>query len=230
MLIEDLTSKLKADQNVLAVALCSGESGSSPEGMPRQDILVLVSVMPFDLDMFGRKQMRSHGVDAILTYYRPDRLRIAIEDEAGCWLISGMVLYSKTVYDPNKILFGLRKLVNSIPDEVHKVVFERWLAEAKAFPSMVLSRMSVTKGSPREKLLGDQAPVARCLFLVNRNPPQNESSLLEDLMSLPTLPPGIKELFDIVDAFEVHDLRAFKRAQKSYAGTIAGIEDLARRA
>lgn len=223
---EEVTSKLKADQNVLAVALRDAGLREAESDISRLDFLVLVSSMPFDLDMFGRKRVRRQGVETVLTYYRPERLRTAIEDEAGCWFVSGLVLYSKTLYDPKNLFFDMRKLVNSISEDRRRAAIDSWLAAAKAYPSMVFSRMSLKKGSRLEMLLGDQAPVARALFLINSKPPRGETSLVDDLLNLPRLPPRFEDLFGIIDAFQIRDLKKFKQAQKGYAIFIAELERL----
>lgn len=227
LLVEAVVSKLRADENVLAIALCDVGSAAVEKSIPRLDLLVLVSSMPFDLDMFGRKRVRRQNIETVLTYYRPERLRTAIEDEAGCWFASGLVLYSKTIYDPTSLFLAMRRLVNSISEDKRRVAIDSWVAAAKAYPSMVFNRMSLRRGSRLEMLLGDQAPVARALFLINSKPPRGETSLLEDLLNLPKLPPRFEDLFGIIDAFQIRDLKKFKQAQKGYATFIAEIERLA---
>jgi len=226
LLVEEVTSKLKADDNVLAIARCDIGSAAVEDSIPRLDLLVLVSSMPFDLDMFGRKRVRRQNVETVLIYYRPERLRTAIEDEAGCWFASGLVIYSKTIYDPKDLFLALRGLVNSISEDRRRVAIDSWVAAAKAYPSMVFNRMPLKKGSRLEMLLGDQAPIARALFLINSKPPRGETSLLEDLLNLPRLPPRFEDLFGIIDAFQIRDLKKLKQAQKSYATFIAEIERL----
>lgn len=225
-IVYELTSKFKEDSNVLAIALCTRPDSRSEKD--RLDFLVIVSRMPFDLDLFGRKKLDVKGVQVAVTYYREDRLRTAIDEEAGCWLVSGMVLYSESIHDPYGILVRLRKAVNSIPSKARMEALSTWLNQARAFPAVIYSR-NKTDATPEENILGEQAAIARSLFLLNGRPPQDDSSLLSEMMGLQIRPQGLEGLFDIVSSFDKYNSKKFRRAEKDYAALISNIEDLARK-
>ncbi len=224
-IVGELTNKLKEDPNVLAVALCPKTSPTKDKG--QLDFLVIVSRMPFDLDLFGRKRLEIRGVPITLTYYREERLKTAIEEEAGCWLVSGKVLYSESLHDPNKLLLKMRKAVNAVTSRAKMDALSSWLNQARAFPALVYSQKR-PDSTPEESVLGEQAAIARSLFLLNGKPPQDQSSLLTEMMELPRLPQGIKGLFDIANSFDKQKPKKFRRAEKDYIALIAEIEDLAR--
>lgn len=224
-IVEELMSKFKKDPNVLAIALCTRPESSTEKN--RLDFLVVVSKMPFDLDLFGRKKLNVQGYPVVITYFREERLRTAITEEAGCWLVSGMVLYSDTLHDPFGILLRLRKAVNSVPLKARMDALYTWLNQARAFPVVIYGRKK-TDGPPEENILGEQAPIARSLFLLNGRPPQFDSTIFSEMMDLQIRPQGLEDLPDIVNSFDKYKSKKFRKAEKDYVALISEIEDLAR--
>jgi hypothetical protein len=224
----DLVERLKADANVVAVALCPQVESGPGEKAPALEILVVVSRMPFDLDMLGMKNVVVNGSTVALYYVTPERLSAAIDDEAGCWFTSGRVLYSETMHDQKGLLVGLRKKVNSIPREKRLAAFEMWFKEAKAFPAIALQRGITAKDTPDMILLRDDAALARSLFLLNSRPPRGPSSLVDDVMALEKLPSGIQAIADILVGMDRLNLKKFEKARRAYNDLISEVKSLAK--
>ncbi len=215
----EMTAKLTADQNVLAVAVCAGQE---KEDKPIE-LLIVVSRIPFDLDGYGRRTVKWRDSALLLSHYTPQWLKATIDDEAGCWMTSGKVLYSKTTHDPGGVLLSLRKAVNSVNAEDRMAAFRRWLDEASAFPAIVLRRgPSLTTASQRT-LLRDNPALARALFLLNGQPPRSEETMLDDLMELERLPPGAGEITQVIRGLDRYDLKRFEEARKKYEAFIQGV-------
>jgi len=224
----ELTEKLKVDANVVAVALYPQVEPSPGEDAPALEMLVVVSRMPFDLDMLGMKKVIVSGSAIALFYVTPERLRAAIDDEAGCWFTSGRVLYSGTLYDQKGILVGLRKAVNSVSRERRSATFETWFEEAKAFPAIALQRGITSMDTPDMILLRDDPALARALFLLNSRPPRGPVLLMEDAMSLQKLPSGFQAITDILKGLDRLNLKKFEKARKAYSDLISDIRSLAK--
>jgi hypothetical protein len=223
----ELAERLKADDNIVAVALCPQVEPAPGEEAPAPEMLVVVYRMPFDLDMLGMKRVLVGGSSVALFYVTPERLRAAIDDEAGCWFTSGRVLYSETVHDPKGILVELRKTVNSVTKERRSAAFETWFKEAKAFPAIALRRGITSMDDPEMILLRDDAALARALFLLNSRPPRGPASLIEDIMSLQRLPSGFHAIADILKGLDRLNLKKFEKARKAYNDLISDVKSLA---
>jgi len=224
----EMTERLKVDDNVEAVAL-SPKSRPSP-GVETSvlEMLVVVSKMPFDLDMLGMKKVVVNGSKVALFHATPERLSTAIDDEAGCWFSSGRILYSEILYDQKGIIVGLKKMVNSVPRVRRLAAFDAWFKEAKAFPTIAYQRGITAKDAPDMILLRDDAALARTLFLLNSRPPRGPSSLMEDVMALGILPSGMKAIADILKGLDRFNLRKFQKARKAYNGLISEVKSLAK--
>ena len=191
VIARELATTLRSDKNIMAVALCGGRDKTWSSADAPSEMLIVVSRMPLDLDGFGRRVVKRQDFSFLLTHYTPQWLETSIEEEAGCWLVSGRVLYSKTLFDSGENLLELRKAVHSATKEKRMEAYKRWLAEARAFPAILLARgPSLTTASQRT-LLRDDPALARVLFLLNGVPPSSEESLIDDMLRLERLPPGI---------------------------------------
>ena len=224
----ELTERLKADANVVAVAFCPQVEPGPGEEAPILEMLVVVSRMPFDLDMLGMKRVVVSGTAIALFHVTPERLRAAIDDEAGCWFTSGRVLYSETLYDPKGMLVDLRKAVNSVSKERRSAAFETWFKEARAFPAIALRRGIASIGAPDMILLRDDAALARAMFLLNSRPPKRPESLMEDIMDLQRLPSGFQAITDILKGLDRLNLKKFEKARKAYSDLISDVRSLAK--
>jgi len=223
-----LTEGLKDDANVIATALCPQVELGMGGSAVAIEVLVIVSRMPFDLDLLGMKKVVASGVEAALFYITPERLKAAIDDEAGCWFTSGRILYSETLFDEKGIMVGLRKAVNSVTRERRLAAFETWFKEAKAFPTIALQRGITSMDAPDMILLRDDSALARALFLLNSRPPRGPSTLNEDVMSLQKLPSGFQAIHDILKGLDRLNLKKFEKARKAYNELISEVRSLAR--
>ena len=229
LIAQEMTEKLKADEDVLAVALCGPETPRGADGVQSLELLVVVSRIPFDLDMFGRKKTTHQGSTATLSFARPERLRTAIDDEAGCWFTSGKILYGKSLHDPGGVLVDLKRAVNSVPKEKRMAAFRLLFREAREFPAILTRAGSERKRHDEVTLLGDNPAFVRTLFLVNGKPPRSEETLLDDVMELERLPQGIEVISGLMNEFDRYApmTMKFKRAEREYSRIMMGIERLA---
>ena len=210
---------LVSGKDVLAIAVCPrGDDDKPPE------ILLVVSKVSLDLDGYGRKFILWQDSQLQLSHYTPQRLETAIEEEAGCWLISGKVLFSKTVHDPADVLTVLRKTVNSVPYDKRMALLGRTIDEARAFPLMILNRGPSMTSATQRTLLRDVPALARALFLLNGQPPRCEGTLLDDLLGLDRFPPGIEGIPEILRGLDRYDLKRFEAARKKYEAIMRGLE------
>ena len=210
------------DKNILAVAVCTSQE--------RQDhqieLLVVVSRIPFDLDGYGRRLMKWRDSTLLLSHYTSKWLKDTIDEEAGCWMISGKVLYSKTIHDPGGVLLDIRKAVNSVSDDKRMAGFRRWLEEARAFPALVLGRGPSLTTAAQRTLLRNNPALARALFLLNGQPPKSEETLLDDIKELERLPPGVGEIPEVIRELDRYDLKKFEKARKKYESFLQGMETI----
>ncbi len=224
----ELTKRLASDTNVLATSLLPPPKSSAAGVEPPIELLVVVSKMPFDLDLLGMKRAEEQGRHATLFYVTKERLETAIDDEAGCWFTSGRILYGETLHDPVAKLANLRRAVNNVPKVTRHKAFQKWFTEARAFPTIAMNRGITAKDAPESILLRDNAALARALFLLNARPPRGETWLMDDVMQLEKLPPGIEAISDVLGGMDRLDLRRFERARKVYGEIISEVKRLAK--
>lgn len=219
-------TQLRHDRNVLAIAQRDFTGIKDEKITEKCEILVIVSMVPFDLDISGRKQIEKQDAKLILNYDRPERIKTAIYDEAGCWFISGKILYSKTLHDPNGLIVDLRKTINSVSEERKLAAFRSCMDQVRMYPDIAFKRRSSSKSNPLEMILGENVAIARALFILNNRPPRSEELIIKDLMSLKKLPRGFEDIFDIINRLDRIDAKKFRKAKKMYDGMIAEIESL----
>lgn len=224
----ELAERLKGDTNVLAVALCPHIEPEPGEQAAVPEMLVVVSKMPFDLDMLGMKKVTAQGADFKLFYATPERLKVAIEDETGCWFTSGRILYGETLFDRDGTLVDLRKAVNSISREKRVAAFQTWFKEAQAFPAIALQRRITSLDEPDMILLRDNAALARALFLLNSKPPRLPESFIDDIMDLQRLPRGFQAISDILKGMDRLKLKKFEKARKAYNSMMSDLKVIAK--
>ena len=222
VIVFEVVNDIKSDRNILAVA----DSPRPDSSDQPKELIVVVSKVPLDLDGYGRRVIRRQDMIMLLSHYTPRWLEAAVSDERGCWMISGKLLYGKTVYDPGKIFPRLRKAVNSVPSSRRVELFARMLDEAKAVPTIFMGRAPSLTPSSQRTLLRDDPALARAIFLLNRCPPRSEASMLDDLLNLKKLPLGIGEITEILRELDRYDLKRFERARKRYETVIQGLESM----
>jgi len=205
-LAAEIVEELKKDPNVLAILVYGSVAMRTVSKGSDIDLLLIVKVMPEEVDIFGVRRTSKDGVPVDLVYKTVERVESQIDYEAGSWYASSIILNSEILYDPEGIAESFRKRILEMSEERRHFVYDCLMEDARTYENKICQCMEL--GDLRGavylmRLVCDS--FVQMTFIVKNVRPSSEKGMIRDFLALGHLPKGLKALYDSVEGFDLID-------------------------